>query len=187
MLKIILCNLGVVGSATYSASKFAIQVSNYMTSVYSIFQGLITPNVMMIYRIHHLSIHFQGYFSSLRAELFDKGITVTAICPGPIRTASVQNAVTEVSGEVCCTVWYINSNGLTYARDSIKYKHTTNYPQELCESSIGTYYIHWGSGSGFLSVGQENGWSGAVVGHFSRYCFVSFNHISKIWRRLTIY
>ena len=111
MLKIILCNLGVVGSATYSASKFAIQVSNYMTSVYSIFQGLIAPNVMMIYKIHHLPefplpIHFQGYFSSLRAELFDKGITVTAICPGPIRTASVQNAVTEVSGEVRCTVWY---------------------------------------------------------------------------------
>ena len=43
---------------------------------------------------------FQGYFSSLRAELFDKGITVTAVCPGPIRTASVQNAVTEVSGKV---------------------------------------------------------------------------------------
>ena len=50
----------------------------------------------------------------------------------------------------------INSNGLTYARDSIKCKHKTNYPQELCESSIGTYYIHRGSGSGFLSVGQEN-------------------------------
>ncbi|XP_028396004.1 dehydrogenase/reductase SDR family member 7-like [Dendronephthya gigantea] len=56
---------GVVGSATYSASKFALQ----------------------------------GYFSSLRAELYDKGIIVTSICPGPIRTASVQNAVTEVSGK----------------------------------------------------------------------------------------
>ena len=81
---------------------------------------------------------FQGYFSSLRAELFDKGITVTAICPGPVRTASVQNSVTEVSGEMR----YINSNGLTYARDGIKCKHKTNHPQELCESSIGTYFIH---------------------------------------------
>ncbi|XP_046849198.1 dehydrogenase/reductase SDR family member 7-like isoform X1 [Xenia sp. Carnegie-2017] len=55
---------GVVGSATYSASKFALQ----------------------------------GYFSSLRAELYDKGIKVTSICPGPIKTASVQNAVTETHG-----------------------------------------------------------------------------------------
>ena len=41
----------------------------------------------------------------------------------------------------------INSNGLTYARDSIKCKHKANYPQELCESSIGTYYIHRGLGA----------------------------------------
>ena len=38
---------------------------------------------------------------------------MTAVCPGPIRTASVQNAVTEVSGKVSGMA--INLTGQIYA------------------------------------------------------------------------
>lgn len=36
-----------------------------------------------------------GFFDGLRGEVFDKGITVSAICPGPIKSAIVDNAYTE--------------------------------------------------------------------------------------------
>ncbi|KAI8032303.1 Dehydrogenase/reductase SDR family member 7 [Camellia lanceoleosa] len=57
-----------------------------------------------------------GYFHSLRSELYRKGIKVTVVCPGPIKTSSVPEASTagqkgfsekRVSSERCAELTII--------------------------------------------------------------------------------
>ena len=47
----------------------------------------------------------QGYFESLRMEVFDKNIGVTLVCPGPVVSNVVHNAFTE---NVNVVSYYLN-------------------------------------------------------------------------------
>jgi hypothetical protein len=44
---------------------------------------------------------WQGFFSALRSEIYQNGIAVSIVCPGPIKSAIVQNAFSEKCGEAC--------------------------------------------------------------------------------------
>ncbi|KAL6954737.1 hypothetical protein U1Q18_040812, partial [Sarracenia purpurea var. burkii] len=49
-----------------------------------------------------------GYFHSLRSELYQKGIKVTVVCPGPIKTSSVKRySEKHVSSERCAELTII--------------------------------------------------------------------------------
>ncbi|CAB4024962.1 dehydrogenase reductase SDR family member 7-like, partial [Paramuricea clavata] len=41
----------------------------------------------------------QGYFYSLRTEVYDNGIDVSIVCPGPVKSAIVENSVSEKFGK----------------------------------------------------------------------------------------
>lgn len=42
----------------------------------------------------------QGWYQSLRAEVSDKNIDVTIVCPGPVKSNIIENAFTGTSGQV---------------------------------------------------------------------------------------
>ncbi|CAB4007971.1 dehydrogenase reductase SDR family member 7-like [Paramuricea clavata] len=46
----------------------------------------------------------QGYFYSLRTEVYDNGIDVSIVCPGPVKSAIVENSVSEKFGKACRTI-----------------------------------------------------------------------------------
>ncbi|KAG6508855.1 hypothetical protein ZIOFF_034237 [Zingiber officinale] len=49
--------------------------------------------------IYSASKHaLNGYFHSLRSELYDKGIKVTVVCPGPIETSKSSNVSSSAEG-----------------------------------------------------------------------------------------
>ena len=77
--------VGTPYSAGYSATKFALQVIeleiNFILSI-----CVIAEFVIFIIVLFSLQ---QGYFDSLRLELYDKNIAVTCVCPGPIKSGFV--------------------------------------------------------------------------------------------------
>ena len=42
----------------------------------------------------------QGYFGGLRTEVYDNGIDVSIVCPGPVQSAIAENAFSEKLGKV---------------------------------------------------------------------------------------
>lgn len=53
-------------------------------------------------------VFLQGFFNSLRTELTDyPNITISTICPGPVISSIVQNALTEELGKVFAPVVFL--------------------------------------------------------------------------------
>ncbi|XP_060083554.1 dehydrogenase/reductase SDR family member 7-like [Ylistrum balloti] len=58
----------------------------------------------------------QGWFDSLRPEVYSKNIAVTSVCPGPIYTNLLQDALKEKEGEVLQGRMDPNKNRMSSAR-----------------------------------------------------------------------
>lgn len=60
-----------------------------------------------------LSFSSQGYFDTLRTEVYYHNIAITNVCPGPVATRIIENAVQKDFHQVGCfffiyLLWYLD-------------------------------------------------------------------------------